>query len=177
MKRFVCMILVTILLLSSISLCACEPEVWGYRTEELLNNVVKVELVHFPEIENPIRHKRKLENVKSINFNDATLVEELDPTLYPDFFKKLCEVPFGKDFYYSVDYPIGYTLLMHQKNGDIILISTYESTSDGCYGMHAKFDENGNFIEQYNSFHTVIIYYRVILQFFDINIGIPPSRI
>ena len=167
MKQFACITLLTTMLFSAIALCSCEPATWTYSPEELMNEVVKVELVYFPTVENPVKHKEKLNNVKSINFDEATFIQELSQDQYSDFFDKLSGVVFDED-YYSIDYPMGYTLLMHERDGEILVLSWY-ATSDNNYCLHAKYDSNGNFIEQFTSFLTVIQFEQLLLEFFNVS--------
>lgn len=116
MKKFI----LVIILMVSIFLTGCvsDPETYYFDAADLIANTIKIELV---ECKN-----EKLEmievNEKSItnfDYNEVEPIDNLDNSQFESFIIELSSITFHKRNY-SANKPIGKTLVLHQKNGDMI---------------------------------------------------------
>lgn len=141
MKKFI----LVIILMVSIFLTGCvsDPETYYFAAADLIANTIKIELV---ECKN-----EKLEmievNEKSItnfDYNEVEPIDNLDNSQFESFIIELSSITFHKRNY-SANKPIGKTLVLHQKNGDMIVLSCTLVDGRG-YGFASKFDSNCNYI-------------------------------
>lgn len=144
-KVFVIVLVLTCLL----GLVGCDPGVKFLSKEDLLENTVKIELVHY-ENENPKPLSLKLWQKPKFDFNKVTLLATLDESRFEDLLTYVSELHY---LYYARAWnePIGKTLVLYQRNGNIIVlygcIYTDENGHTRYPGDCYIFDENGVFVE------------------------------
>lgn len=126
-----------LLLLASLVLFACEPELYKYDYKEVKESVIRVELINY---NNPDAKMIKREPDFSIpfDFNKMTIIEVLAEDRMDGFLKELSNF----DYYYvskHLDSPQGLCFRLVYKNGDFDLVCQAEYS--------ARFKSNGDVLE------------------------------
>ena len=140
MRKF---ILVFIVLSVSIVLKGCDPATYYFDADVLISNTIKIELVECKN-DDPELIEINEKNITSFDYDNVELIDSLDNSQFESFIKKLSNITFHKENY-SVNKPIGKTLILHQKNGDMIVLSCTLIDGTG-YSFVSEFDLDNNYI-------------------------------
>ncbi|MBE6594427.1 MAG: hypothetical protein E7644_01375 [Ruminococcaceae bacterium] len=133
----------------------CDPSRHALDIDELLRSTVKVELVEYIN-ENP-KHIKNLNgrHKPTFDFNKVTPIATLDDSQIEDLIHDLGEYEYLY-FNRTLNEPIGKTLILHQINGNMLVLfgCIYESENDGTfyYGGCIMFDKDGKYIEYIGDF-------------------------
>ena len=182
MKK-ICLLLSLILILLP-SLTACTSPKYSFDSEWTKNNVTKVQLVYFHQDEAPERIYNMFWFISDpdlvlddICFEDSDLIKELEQDQTPAFADKLSQILFWDENNSSL-YPIGYAILMHLNDGNIIVISQTSDQENGHYDYYdvcAKYTSDGKFIEHLA--HSNQSYDELVYEFFGIELYRPDEYI
>ena len=180
MKK-ICLLLSLVLALLP-CLTSCAAPTYYFDSEWIKSNVTKVQLVYFHQDEAPERIRNMFWFIydpdlvlDDICFEDSDLIKELEQDKIPAFADKLSEVAFFDENSSSL-YPIGYSLLMYLKDGNIIVISqTSDTGSRDLYDVCAMYTSDGKFIKHIA--HKQEHYDEVIYEFFGIELYRPDGYI
>lgn len=164
MKKIYLILLATIMMMS-LEGCVTDPQTFYFSKTDLIENVVKIELVDFlngkPEIvivdENTIL---------SINMENATPIKELHNDKVNSFIEDLSTITFHVENK-SANSPLGYTIIMYMKNQEIIVLSCTVVGGLG-YSMAAMFTVEGEFLEHIANFADEPKFRRMLEKYFDI---------
>ena len=144
MKKVLIIVLTLTCLLGMVG---CDPGINNLSKGELLADTVKIELYDYKN-ENPelLRLSRKK---PSFDFNKATLIATLDESRFEEILNDIAEQNY-LDFGTALNEPMGKTLVLHQSNGNMIVLfgCVYETkNSTYYYGDCYMFDKNGVLVE------------------------------
>lgn len=124
-------------------LCGCDPQTYYFDSTEIAENAVKIELV-ICENSSPVIVNVTEDTVLHFDIDHATIVKELEQEKKEEFARELSAITFHKEPK-SVNAPIGYTLLIHMQNQEVIVLSC--TVVDGtAYGMASVFSDTGEFV-------------------------------
>ena len=142
-------LIIVFALICLVSFAGCDPAAKKLDADELLNNTVKIELVHY-ENEEPKLIRAGRRKAPTFDFSKTTLIATLDASSFEDIVTDIAEVEFlvlGRSL---LNEPIGKTMILYQRDGNMIVIfgCAYENEKGGTryYGECNVFDENGVFI-------------------------------
>ena len=142
-------LIIVLVLTCLFGLVGCDPAVKTLYKDELLANTTKIELVDY-ENENPELLNLSRKEKPRFDFNKATLIATLDETHFEDILSDVAEIDY-LDFGTALNEPMGKTLVLHQSNGNMIVlfgcVYTNEKDKTFYYGDCFVFDENGVFVE------------------------------
>lgn len=145
MKKVLIIVLTLICLLG---LVGCDPGINNLSKGELLADTVKIELYDYKN-ENPELLRLSRKN-PSFDFNKATLIATLDESDFENILNDIAEdeyLVFGT----ALNEPMGKTLVLHQSNGNMIVLFGCTYTDDNnktfYYGDCNVFDSEGVFVE------------------------------
>ncbi len=142
-------LIIMLVLTCVLGLVGCDPGVNHLQKDELLTNTVKIELFHY-ENENPKLLRTGASEKPSFDFNKANLIATLDKTHFEDIINDVTDIGY-QIFGTALNEPMGKTLVLHQSNGNMIVlygcVYTNEKNKTFYYGDCYVFDENGVFIE------------------------------
>lgn len=137
--------ILSFVLLFSIFLTGCvsDPKTYYFNSDKLIVDTTKIELV---ECKNDKLEMIEIneKNITSFDYDNVELIDNLDKSQFESFIIKLSSITFHKENY-SANKPIGKTLILHQKNGDMIVLSCTLIDGKG-YSFASKFDSSCNFI-------------------------------
>lgn len=162
-KICICMIICTILFL--MTGCAMDPGTYYFSSDELLEEVVKIELVECKN-DNPKMIIVNDNSIPRFDINSVKLVKELPSDKIEPFICELSTVTFHMENE-SVDSPTGYAVLIYNKNDEIIVISCTPINGRG-YSMVAKFSVDGKFINHIARFADRPRYEEIVGKYFNI---------
>lgn len=162
MRRFLLAFsLVFLILLTG---CAIDPGTYYFNEDVLVNETKKVELV-LCKNESPKMIEISEDSFPSFNYEDSKLLETLDEELIESLIGELATITFHIE-YKSANAPVGNTLLLHQKNNDIIVISG--TLINGIsYSVVARFDYKGKFLEHISYFADRRKYEDMLKKYFE----------
>ena len=141
MRKFILGFIVIVLF--SIVLTGCDPATYYFDADVLISNTIKIELVECKN-DKPELIEINEKKITSFDYDNVEVIDSLDYSQFESFITKLSSITFHKENY-SVNKPIGRTLILHQKNGDMIVLSC--TVIDGIgYSFVSKFDSNNNYI-------------------------------
>ena len=156
MKKVLTILLVLTCLLG---LVGCDPGKKGINKNEVLDNTVKIELVHY-ENKRPKSIYIDEKKVPTFDFSKVTPIATLDDSSIEDVVKDVA----GQDFllYNRVlSEPVGKTLILYQRNGNMIVLCgcVYENKLGitKYYGQGDIFDENGIFVEHLGDISSTFV--------------------
>ena len=131
-----CILTFIILTLIVLTGCVSDPATYYFDSDDLIANTVKIEKPEMIEINE--------KNTTNFDYNTVEVIGDLDHRQFESFIVKLSSITFHKENF-SVNKPIGKALILHQKNGDMLVLSC--TLIDGiCYSFVSKFDSNNNYI-------------------------------
>ena len=137
------------LLISLFTLVSCDPAVNRIDGDELIANTVKIELYEYKN-NDPQRISTDGEEKPCFDFSKAELIATLEESYYKDVLTDIAAYDFLL-FGFCLSEPMENTLVLHQSNGDMIVlyacVYTNENDSTRYYGDCYLFDKNGVFIE------------------------------
>lgn len=139
MKKSISIFMVFLLIV----LTGCEPPAYYFDSNDLIANTVKIELLSCKN-NNPGMIEVDENNIPSFDYNDVETIDSLDHNQFESFIIELSTIRFHI-YNHSVNKPIGRTLILHQKNGDMIVLSC-TLINDVSYSFISKFDSNNNYI-------------------------------
>lgn len=164
MKKIYLILFATIMMVTLVG-CVTDPPTYYFNAAELIENVIKIELVDFAN-EKPDIVIVDDDTMLSINMMDATLIKELDNDKTTGFIEDLSTITFHVENK-SVNSPIGYTVIMYMKNQEIVVLSC--TVLDGLgYSMAAVFTVEGKFVEHIANFADEPKFRKVLEKYFDI---------
>lgn len=160
MKKLYAVLLIIIVLLSG-----CDPGCYYFDADEIADQAVKIQLVI---CENPSPQKIivKEDTVLYFDVEDAEIVETLENEKIEEFAKDLSTVTFHIENE-SVNAPIGYAVLIHMQNQEIIVLSCTTINGVG-YGMAAAFSIDGNFLRHIACFADAPKFRRILAKYFEL---------
>jgi hypothetical protein len=125
-----------LLIISTLSLSACDPSPYLYDLDELNDEIVSVELINYTN-ENQKSFMSWVPNhfsdLKPLDMSNITILETLSAEDLSSFTEELSEVYFLYE-YYAYDSPKGISLKVNYSNGDFeILTSDYANGSFSGY--------------------------------------------
>lgn len=130
-------------------LVGCDPDMNYLDRDELFDNTVKIALYDYKN-ENPKTLHINWGKNPQFDFNKATLIATLDESHFEDILNEIAENVY-LDFGTALNEPMGKTLVLHQSNGNMIVlfgcIYTNENDNTYYYGDCYVFDQNGTFVE------------------------------
>lgn len=141
MRKFILVFMIIVLL--PIVLTGCDPATYYFDSNALIANTIKIELVECKN-DKPEMIEVNEENITSFDYNNVELLDSLDKSQFESFIMELSSIAFHLENF-SVNKPIGKTLVLHQKNGDMIVLSC-TLIDDLGYSFVSKFDSNNNYI-------------------------------
>lgn len=163
MKKLLVLIIGFTLLLSTG--CVTDPPRYYFDLDELLDEVVKIELVECKN-DNPIMISVNDSSIPGFDLNSIQLIKELPYDRVKDFLQELSTVTFHIENE-SVNSPVGYAVLIYTKNNEIIVLSCTVLNNYG-YSMVAKFSADGKFINHIARFADEPKYKRMIEKYFNL---------
>lgn len=122
MKKFVALSMLIITLF----LCGCEPIYAYFNYNEMINKVVKVEVVDQGD-------------VGKITKGDVLM--ELDETLIDDFLFDLSQIQFKSYIFGDVDYPSGISFCLTFKDGTYTVFDNRCASVSGYHTLHCSLEE------------------------------------
>ncbi len=130
-------------------LFGCDPGTHHIDKDELIANTVKIELYDY-ENEDPKLLRINGKKKPKFDFDDATFIATLDESHFDAILEDIAAREY-LDFGTALNEPMGKTLVLHQSNGNIIVLfgCTYTDEDDEtrysgeCY----VFDEYGALVE------------------------------
>jgi len=142
-------LIILLVLTCLFGLIGCDPGVNNLYRDDLLANTVKIEFVYY-ENENPELISINAKEKPHFDINKATLIATLDETHFEDLLSDVA----NNDFLFfgtALNEPMGKTLVLHQSNGNMIVlygcVYTNEKNKTFYYGDCYVFDENGVLVE------------------------------
>jgi len=130
-------------------LIGCDPSVKRIDKDELFANTVNIELYDYDN-EDPQLLRINGRKKPRFDFTKATLIAPLNESLFEDLLSDIAEdkyLLFGT----ALNEPMGKTLVLHQSNGNMIVLFgcayTNEKNKTHYYGDCYVFDQKGTFIE------------------------------
>lgn len=163
MKKIYCILLISIVM--SLVGCVTDPPTYYFNAEELIENVIRIELVNFVN-EKPEQVIVNDDTTLSFNMVNATLIKELDNEKIKDFIDDLSTITFHIENK-SVNSPLGYTIIIYMENQETIVLSC--TVVDGlAYSMVAVFTVDGSFIEHIAKFADEPKFRKVLERYFDV---------
>ena len=157
MKKLTALILTVVFLVACLFvLIGCDPVQYKLDVNELLSNTVKIELVYYKN-ENPELYQLNKWQKKrpTFDFNKVTPIATLDDSKIEDVVNLLGECRYT---YWNRTWnePIGKTLILYQKNGDMLILYgctyTNKKGKTSYPGACIKFDKDGNYIKYIGDF-------------------------
>ena len=140
---FICVLCCLLLLVG------CDPGTNHIDRDELFANTVKIELYDYKN-ENPELLRINGKEKPRFDFNKATLIATLDESDFENILNDISEdvyLVFGT----ALNEPMGKTLVLHQSNGNMIVLFGCTYTDDNnktfYYGDCNVFDSEGVFVE------------------------------
>lgn len=156
MKKITSLVLIFVFAISCLfGFTSCDPTANVLDTDELLTNTVKIELVNYKNDNLKIILNLDGNNKPTFDFNKVTLIATLDDSKIEDVVNCIGNYDF---LYFSRTYnePIGKTLVLYQKNGDMLVlygcIYTNSKGSTVFPGACIIFDKDGNYVEYIGDF-------------------------
>lgn len=138
-----------ILLALTFLLMGCDPGMAHLDGEELLQNTVRIELIHY-ENTSPKLIRRSDTNIQIFDFGKVTPIAVLDDSLIEDVVTDMAQQDLLL-FSNTLNEPIGKTVLLYQSDGSMIVMfgCVYQTKWSGkrYYGECNLFDENGVFVD------------------------------
>lgn len=153
-----------ILLIFTLFLTSCDPAVYHFDADEIIQGATKIELLEFQN-DNPVDVKVDENTVLSFDRSKAIFIKELDKSQFEAFANDLSSIIFHQENE-SVTAPIGYTVLIHLDNEEIIVISC--TVLDIGYSMVARFKADGTFLEHIATFADEPRWRRVLEKYFNV---------
>lgn len=145
MKKIFSIVLILICLLG---LVGCDPGTNYLPKDELLENTVKIELLHY-ENEDPELLSLNFGQKPTFDFNKTTLIATLDESDFEDFLDEVADREYMV-FNTALNEPMGKTVVLYQSNGNIVVLFGCDYTDEKnkkFYGDCYIFDENGVYLE------------------------------
>lgn len=142
MKKVLIIMLVLTCLLG---LVGCDPAVNNLSKGKLLADTVKIELWDYKN-ENPELVRLNGRKKPRFNFDNATLIATLDESRFEDILSDMAECEY-LDFGTALNEPLGKTLVLYQKNGNIMVLFGCVYQNKYYYGDCYVFDKKGLFVE------------------------------
>ena len=146
-------------------LTGCDPPTYYFDSDELLEEVTKIELVECVN-ENPKMITVNDGSVPKFDVNSIKLIVELSNDKVDDFIADLSTITFHIENE-SVDSPTGYAVLIYNDKDEIIVISCTILNNYG-YSMVAKFSIDGKFVEHIARFAEQSKYRNLLKKYFNI---------
>ena len=172
--RKIC-ILLCLLLFSCPYFVSCEFAIGRLNPEfYVTNEVVKAELVYFKNdtLEYIKEEIWDFDNpdpiLDDICFENATFIVELNQEQIPELTERLTNLTYEHSNT-SVKSPVGYTLLLHLKTEDIIVVSSTK-VNDRIYSIFSRYTSDGKFIEHLGCLADIDGYNDILSHFFGIEI-------
>lgn len=113
MRKFI--LVSIILILVSTVITGCDPATYYFDADVLISNTIKIELVECKN-DKPELIEINEKNFTSFDYDNVELIDSLDNSQFESFIMKLSSITFHIRNY-SVNKPIGRTLILHQKMG------------------------------------------------------------
>lgn len=139
-----------LIVLLSFFFVGCDPATYHFDADALIADTVKIELAEC-ENDDPEEFFIDEDHIPSFDYGNAKIIDSLDPGQFESFIVGLAAITFHIEEDYSANMPIGRTLILHQSNGDMIVLSC--NGFDGEYYSFASlFDSNSHFIAHIANF-------------------------
>lgn len=145
--------------------CVTDPPTYYFNAEELIETVIKIEIVDFVNLKPEIVIVD--DNTKpSINMANASFIKKLHNEKLNKFIEELSTITFHIKNK-SVNSPLGYTVIMYMKNQEMIVLSC--TVVDGLgYSMNAVFTTEGEFVKHIANFADEPKFRKLLEKYFDI---------
>ena len=147
-------------------LMACEPEMYFFDDNYLLEETVKIELIEYDT--DDIDQIKSEDEILPYDFNNETIIDTLDINENSDIFQEISNIEFHRTVKYSRT-PIGISLKITYRNGDFAVISS-ELIDNINYGGAILFDSSGSVIEFLGNFATRQQFVDLVNRYFDTSI-------
>lgn len=142
MKKLI--LFITLLFTLTLFGCVSDPNTYYFDSNILLNNTMKIDLVYYQN-DAPEMIVVDQSDFPNFEFGSSTVIETLDSSLLESFILELSLITFHIQNK-SSNSPVGNTLILHQTNGNMIVISC--TLIDGtAYSFVSTFDSDSHFIE------------------------------
>lgn len=175
MKKIV---LVLVLVISVISLTACDPKHYFFKYEELKDKVVSIQLIEYDNpsvkklprtVESPYincKWSRKPDPVETqpFDFTKVNVLGTLSEDKIDDFLQELSEIEFFTiDTYYTgaTDSANGITIILNYNDGNFLVLSA-DRISTPHSQFAALYDSDGNPVEQVANFINNEYFYDLV---------------
>lgn len=143
--------------------CVSDPNTYYFDSSILITDTLEIELV-FYQNDSPKMITVSDNKFPSFIYENSTSLEMLDTSLLDSFILELSTITFH-DQNESANSPVGNTLVLHQSNGDMLIISC--SLIEGiAYSFVSRFDSNNNYIEHIASFADRPKFKRLLMKYF-----------
>ena len=147
-------------------LVGCDPQVYRFDSNEMLEKVISVQLVECENNE-PKEIVVNDTTIPSFDMNSVRLVKELTTDKVEDFLYELSTVTFHVENE-SVNSPVGYAVLIYTEDEEIIVLSC--TVLDGVgYSMVDTFTIEGEFVEHIARFADAPKFRRILSQYFELS--------
>ena len=147
MKKIPVVVLVLVCLLG---LVGCDPGARMLDGDELLHTTVKIELVHYENVNPKLVRLNSRRNAPVFDFSKVTPIATLEEARFEEILMDVTKNELLM-FNRTLNEPIGKTLILHQDDGSMIVmygcVYEKENGSRRYYGGCDIFDENGKFVE------------------------------
>lgn len=147
-------------------LTACEPKMYFFDDNYLLEETVKIELIEYDT--DDIDQIKSEDEILPYDFNNESIIDTLDINENSDIFQEISNIEFHRTVKYSRT-PIGISLKITYRNGDFAVISS-ELIDNINYGGAILFDSSGSVIEFLGNFATRQQFVDLVNRYFDTSI-------
>ena len=130
MKKFVALSTLIITLF----LCGCEPVYAYFNYTEMIDKVVKVEVVDQGDVG---------------KITKGEVLMELDETLIDDFLFDLSQIRFESYIFGDVDYPSGISFCLTFKDGSYTVFNYRSASVSGYNALHCSWEEYITLLNKY----------------------------
>lgn len=158
MKKIFTLMLTMLFLLTS-----CDPGTYNFDASEITENALKIELV-LCKNDNPVNLEVDENTVLFFDIDNIAVIDTLEQETIEPFANELSTITFHL-LPYSVNAPVGYTLLIYMNNQEIIVISD-STINDVFYGMVAAFSNEGDYLRHIAAFADERGFKRLLKKYF-----------
>ena len=144
-------------------LTSCDPGTYNFDASEITENALKIELV-LCKNDNPVNLEVDENTVLFFDIDNVAVIDTLEQEAIEPFANELSTITFHL-LSYSVNAPVGYTLLIYMNNQEIIVISD-STINDIFYGMVAVFSNEGDYLRHIAAFADVRGFKRLLKNYF-----------
>ncbi len=155
--------IITLLIVVCILLCSCDPAVWYFDYDYMMENTVSIEFIIYGNYET--KYIRVTEDTKLIFEKEKIkFVEQLPENNIAPFLEGLSKITFFHLNESAIE-PIKECLKINLKNDNFYIISSV-LREDGASSFVAEFDRDFNFVRHIAAFADRPSYERLIAQYF-----------